>query len=80
MFHTPRVGPLLRRCRIEAGMTQQKLADILMVEVTFISKVETGKRRISAEMYNDWISVTQGPITAFTYIFGEGGGKVLQSG
>lgn len=70
-MHTPNVGPVLRKCRLAAGMTQQQLADVLMVDRVFISQVENGHRRISAEMYNDWIAVTKGPILAFTYVFGE---------
>ena len=72
-MHTPNVAPVLKKCRLNAGMSQQQLSEILMVDKTFISRVESGQRRISAELYNDWIAVTKGPVIAFNYVFGTDG-------
>lgn len=37
---------LLYRLRLSAGITQQQLSDILKVPQSYISKIETGERRI----------------------------------
>lgn len=40
------ITELLYRLRINAGITQQQLAIILSVPQSYISKVETGERRL----------------------------------
>lgn len=40
------ITELLYRLRINAGLTQTQLADILKVPQSYISKVESGERRI----------------------------------
>jgi len=37
---------LLYRLRLSAGITQQQLSDILKVPQSYVSKIETGERRI----------------------------------
>jgi transcriptional regulator with XRE-family HTH domain len=37
---------LLRKIRLEAGLTQAQLAEILNTDQTVISKIESGERRI----------------------------------
>lgn len=65
------IGALLKACRERAGMTQQELSDILMKDVSYISRVENGRQIPDAETYNDWISVTNGPLLAYVYVFGD---------
>lgn len=80
-MRTPEVSKLLRQVRLNAGMTQQELADVLMVDKAYISRVENGHQIPDAITYNNWLAVTKGPIFAFTYVFGEDGGatKLLQT-
>jgi len=73
------IGALLKACRERAGLTQQELADILMKDVSFISRVENGKQIPDAETYNDWISATNGGLLMYVYVFGDDGTKVLQT-
>jgi len=37
---------LIYRLRLSAGITQQQLSDILKVPQSYVSKIETGERRI----------------------------------
>lgn len=67
---TPKVASGLRRLRIQAEMTQQELADVLMVDKSFISRVENGHQVPDAETYNNWIAVTKGPALMYIYVFG----------
>lgn len=73
---TPQVAPVLLQCRKRSGMTQKELAEILMIDPSYVSKIENGHVVPDAELYNNWVSVTNGPVLAFTYIFGEGAGGI----
>lgn len=46
----------LRELRVSAGYTQEKLAEILMLSPSTVSKIENG-RTPDAEVYVDWIYV-----------------------
>jgi DNA-binding XRE family transcriptional regulator len=80
MMLTPKVAKGLRECRLSAGMTQQQLADVLMIDKSYVSKIENGHAVPDAELYNNWIAVTKGPVFMFRFVFGGAdGSKVLQS-
>lgn len=78
-MQTKPVAEGLRQLRIDARMSQQDLAERLMVDKAYISRVENGHRIPDAETYNNWIAATNGPIFMFTYVFGSdtGGFKTL---
>ena len=69
-MRTPQVGPLLLECRKRAGMTQRELAEQLKIDPSYVSKIENGHVVPDAELYNNWLAVTQSPVLAFTYVFG----------
>jgi transcriptional regulator with XRE-family HTH domain len=68
---TPQVAPVLLKCRKASGMTQKELAEILMIDPSYVSKIENGHAVPDAVLYNNWIAVTKGPVLVFTYVFGE---------
>ena len=48
-------GEWLREKRCAAGLSQRELADLVHMEYyTFISQIESGRGRVTAERYLDW--------------------------
>ena len=47
------IGERLKRARIKKGYTQEKLAEILDVSITYISRIETGKTQINLKRLNE---------------------------
>lgn len=45
----------LRDCRISASMTQQRLAEELRVPQSWVSKIETGERKIDVIEFITWM-------------------------
>ena len=47
-----RVGVLIRRLRLEAGMSQEKFADLCGLHRTYIGFIERGEKTITIETAN----------------------------
>ena len=47
------MGERLKKARIKKGYTQEKLAEILDVSITYISRIETGKTHINLKRLNE---------------------------
>lgn len=69
----------MRACRVSAGFTQQRIADSLGKDVTYVSKVENGKIIPDAEIHYLWIEITESRHTMFSYIYRDGGSRALQN-
>ncbi|MBX7134346.1 MAG: helix-turn-helix domain-containing protein [Fimbriimonadaceae bacterium] len=50
------LGRLLRRLREQAGISQRALADVLLEDQAFISRLESGRRHVSVEMLLSYLS------------------------
>ena len=46
------MGERLRKARIRKGYTQEKLAELLKVSITYVSRIETGKTRLNLKRLN----------------------------
>lgn len=67
-IHTPehkRMRERLREAREAAGMTQEKVAEHLGKPQSFVSKVETGERRIDPTELEKFARLYGKPITFF---------------
>jgi transcriptional regulator with XRE-family HTH domain len=67
-IHTPeykRMRERLREARKAAGMTQEKVAEELGRPQSFVSKVETGERRIDPTELEKFAKLYGKPITFF---------------
>jgi transcriptional regulator with XRE-family HTH domain len=57
---------LLRKCRIEAGLRQEDLAEKLNAHQSFVSKYESGERLLTfVETINIWQALGLEPNTLF---------------
>lgn len=67
-IHTPeytRMRERLREAREAAGMTQEKVAKHFKKPQSFVSKVETGERRIDPTELQEFAKLYGKPITFF---------------
>lgn len=65
-----RFGAILRRVRIEAGLSQEELAPRLFLPRSTVSKLENDKMEIKAVDLIRWFQVTQAPEIAAALICG----------
>jgi transcriptional regulator with XRE-family HTH domain len=59
------VTELLYRLRINAGITQLQLAKLLDVPQSYVSKIETGERRIDVVELKEFCKVLNSDLTEF---------------
>ena len=81
------IGNRLKKIRVEAGMTQQDMANLLGIERTAFSKIETGRVDITLkhllkivrkfEISLDWLLLEKGEKSEFD-TFGEYRGTVKE--
>ncbi|ALY08094.1 conjugal transfer protein [Bacillus phage vB_BhaS-171] len=55
----------LKQIRLSKNLTQQQLADMVKVEVSYISKIETGKRKPSIALLEQIANALDVPIRDF---------------
>ena len=65
------VGKMLKDFRIKVNMTQEDMAEQLILSRTSISKIETGNRTIMLDEYLKWITVTKQKAKGIEYLFGK---------
>jgi transcriptional regulator with XRE-family HTH domain len=56
------LGQLLRQARLDAGMTQAQVAEILGKPQTYVSKWERAKRRACLPEFMDFVSIYDKPL------------------
>jgi len=73
------LGQVLRVCRKKAGLSQEKLAELLHMSRSCISKIETGAKEATAKVMIDWVKVTQTQEVLIAYLFGIDGISIIQN-
>lgn len=73
------LGQVLRVCRKKAGLSQEKLAELLHMSRSCISKIETGAKEATAKVMIDWVRVTQTQEVLIAYLFGMDGISIIQN-
>jgi transcriptional regulator with XRE-family HTH domain len=61
MSETTLLGQRLRQARLDAGMTQAQVAEILGKPQTYVSKCELAQRRVFIDEFMDFASVYDKP-------------------
>lgn len=56
------LGQLLRQARLDAGMTQAQVAEILGKLQTYVSKCELAQRRVIMDEFMKYISIFDKPL------------------
>lgn len=73
------LGGLMRACRERAGLSQEKLAELLNRTQSCISKFEKGVKIPDAPTLVKWGEVTQAKEVIIAYIYGLDGLSVVQN-
>lgn len=55
----------LKRARIEVGLDQEKVAELLGKTQSFISKIESGQRRIDVVQLKEFAKIYKKPLNYF---------------
>ena len=63
-------GPLLKKARISSGLSQEKLAPLMFMPRSTISKLENSKMEIKATDLIRWFQQTQVPEVAVAVLCG----------
>ena len=71
MIDYQQIGKRIKRCRAAAGITQEKLAELLDVSPGYISRVERGTRWVNLERLSEIAALLGVPITSLLADTGE---------
>lgn len=63
-------GVILRQCRKKAKLSQEKLAELLHINQSDVSKLEKGKRTIDLGLFRDWTKVTNSMDLGIQFLYG----------
>jgi Predicted transcriptional regulators len=73
------LGAVLHACRERAGLSQEKLAEMLNRSRSCISKFEKNRKLIDAETLFKWADVTNAREVVVAYLYGLDGISMIQS-
>ncbi|MEK3882385.1 helix-turn-helix transcriptional regulator [Paenibacillus sp. PL2-23] len=73
------LGAVLHACRERAGYSQEKLAELLNLSRSCISKYEKNHKPVHAETLFRWADVTNAREVVVAYLYGLDGLSMIQS-
>lgn len=73
------LGAVLHACRERAGLSQEKLAEMLNRSRSCISKFEKNRKPVDAETLFKWADVTNAREVVVAYLYGLDGLSMIQS-
>ena len=73
-----RIGTVLRACRERAGFSQERLGEMLHHDRSIISRIESEKSKIDAQMLLRWADVTNAKEVLVAYLCGLDGITIMQ--
>jgi transcriptional regulator with XRE-family HTH domain len=72
-------GAVLRACRERAGLSQEKLGELLYHDRSVISRIESDKAKIDAQTLFRWTEVTNAKEVLIAYFCGLDGLQIMQN-
>lgn len=72
-------GAIMQACRERAGLSQEKLAELLYVSRSDISKLENEKKKPSFETMMSWLHATGSQEVAVAFFCGMDGISIMQN-
>lgn len=73
-----KMGAILKACRERKGYSQEKLAELLHMSRSCISKIENNKKAIEARTMIHWVNVTNSPEVMVAFLYGSDGLAYIQ--
>jgi len=72
-------GAFLKFCRKKAGISQEKLAALLHMNQSDVSKLEKDKKSIDIVTFRDWTKVTNQMEVGIAFLYGLDPAAILQT-
>jgi len=72
-------GPIITACRIRAGISQEKMAELLHRSRSCISKLENDQKKLDAETLLQWAEVTGAKEVIVAFFCGMDGISIMQN-
>lgn len=73
------LGAILKACRKRANLSQEKLAELLHMSRSCISKIENDEKAVTARVLLDWVTVTNAREVLIAYLCGVDGITIMQT-
>lgn len=72
-------GAILRHCRKKAKLSQQKLAELLHINQSDVSKLEKDRKSIDLMLFRDWTRATNQVEAGIAFLYGLDPTSILQT-
>lgn len=72
-------GVILRQCRKKAKLSQEKLAELLHINQSDVSKLEKNQKSVDLMLFRDWTTVTNQVEVGIAFLYGLDPAAILQT-
>jgi transcriptional regulator with XRE-family HTH domain len=73
------VGAIMQKCREKAGLSQEKMAEMLNRSRSCISKIENNRKVMDVQTFFKWIQVTDAKDVAVSMVYGMDVSSIMQN-
>jgi transcriptional regulator with XRE-family HTH domain len=72
-------GTILRQCRKQARLSQEKLASLLHIHQSDVSKLEKNQKSIDLILFRDWTRATNQVEAGIAFLYGLDPAAIMQT-
>jgi len=72
-------GSLLKQCRKTAKLSQERLAELLHINQSDVSKLEKNQKSIDLFLFRDWTRVTNQVEAGIAFLYGMEPSSIMQT-